>query len=136
MTLKNTDIFKITVINRQTIDGESDTVNEIAKGTYREKNGKYFIAYKNEGITSMIKVADGIISVKRIGDINSNMIFILNENTEFDYNTKYGAVTMKIFTEKILSSLSDDGGKIKLRYLLKTGGDNIINDMTIKVKRI
>lgn len=135
MTSKNTDIFRITVINRQTIDGDSDTVNEAADGTFREKNGKFFIAYKNAGITSMIKVEGDTISVKRIGDVRSEMLFVLGENTEFEYNTQYGAIAMNIFTEEISCTLSSEGGRLKLRYMLGAGGDDIVNDMTIKVRR-
>lgn len=133
--MKNSDIFKITVINRQTIDMESDTVSETADGTFREKNGRYFIAYKNNGITSMIKIDGDTISVKRIGDIHSEMLFVKGKATEFEYNTQYGAISMSIFTEDITEEMHSDGGKLKFRYRLNTGSDSIINDMTIKIKR-
>lgn len=135
MTSKNTDIFRITVINRQTIDGDSDTVNEAADGTFRERNGKFFIAYKNDGVTSMIKAEGDKVSVKRIGDTHSEMLFAAGKSTEFEYNTQYGAVTMNIFTEEISCALNGEGGRLKLRYLLSAGGDDIVNDMTIKVRR-
>ena len=134
MTSKNTDVFRISVINRQMIDGEYDTVNESANGTFREKNGKFFIAYKNSGITSMIKLDGETLSVKRVGDIRSDMLFVRGESTSFEYGTKYGSMDMSIFTEDISCSFDRDGGMLKLRYLLMTGGDDIINDMTIKSK--
>ena len=44
MTLKNTDNeYRITVSNRQTIDSETDTIEETAYGNYTEKNGKQYI---------------------------------------------------------------------------------------------
>ena len=60
MTLKNTDNeYRITVSNRQTIDSETDTIEETAYGNYTEKNGKQYITYKTENdgdkISSMIK---------------------------------------------------------------------------------
>ena len=49
MTLKNTDNeYRITVSNRQTIDSETDTIEETAYGNYTEKNGKQYITYKTE----------------------------------------------------------------------------------------
>ena len=64
MTLKNTDNeYRIKVSNRQTIDSETDTIEETAYGNYTEKNGKQYITYKTENngdkISSMIKI-DGI----------------------------------------------------------------------------
>lgn len=49
MTLKNTDNeYRIKVSNRQTIDSETDTIEETAYGNYTEKNGKQYITYKTE----------------------------------------------------------------------------------------
>ena len=59
--MKNTDNeYRIKVSNRQTIDSETDTIEETAYGNYTEKNGKQYITYKTENngdkISSMIKI--------------------------------------------------------------------------------
>ena len=71
--MKNTDNeYRITVSNRQTIDSETDTIEETAYGNYTEKNGKQYITYKTENdgdkISSMIKI-DGneiLINVREV----------------------------------------------------------------------
>ena len=81
MTLKNTDNeYRITVSNRQTIDSETDTIEETAYGNYTEKNGKQYITYKTENdgdkISSMIKIDGNEILIKRTGSVNSSMRLI------------------------------------------------------------
>ena len=78
MTLKNTDNeYRITVSNRQTIDSETDTIEETAYGNYTEKNGKQYITYKTENdgdkFSSMIKIDGEERLIRRTGSVFSAM---------------------------------------------------------------
>ena len=91
MTLKNTDNeYRITVSNRQTIDSETDTIEETAYGNYTEKKGKQYITYKTENdrdkISSMIKIDGNEILIKRTGSVNSSMTYKVDTNKEFLYH--------------------------------------------------
>ena len=110
MTLKNTDNeYRIKVSNRQTIDSETDTIEETAYGNYTEKNGKQYITYKTENngdkILFFIKIAANEILIKRTGSVNSSMTYKVDTKKEFLYHLPYGTVPMEIETQRIVSKL-------------------------------
>ena len=157
MTLKNTDNeYRIKVSNRQTIDSETDTIEETAYGNYTEKNGKQYITYKTENngdkISSMIKIDGNEILIKRTGSVNSSMTYKVDTKKEFLYHLPYGTVPMEIDTilcvsisigtvpmeietQRIVSKLDENGGTIELVYTLTVQGEKYFNDMKITVSK-
>ena len=138
--LKNTDNeYRITVSNRQTIDSETDTIEETAYGNYTEKNGKQYITYKTENdgdkISSMIKIDGNEILIKRTGSVNSSMTYKVDTKKEFLYHLPYGTVPMEIETQRIVSKLDENGGTIELVYTLMVQGEKYFNDMKITVSK-
>lgn len=137
MTLKNTDNeYRIIVSNKQTIDGETDTIEEIAYGSYHEKNGKQYIMYKTENddkVSSMIKLDGNEVQIKRSGSINSTMVYKAGTKRSFMYNLPYGTVELELETERITSNLAENGGTIEMLYTLSVQGEKYYNDMKITV---
>lgn len=138
MTLKNTDNeYRIIVSNRQTIDNETDTIEEIAYGSYHEKNGKQYIIYRTENdddsVSSMIKIDGREVVIKRSGSVNSTMIYKADEKKRFLYEIPYGTIEMEIDTQRIISNLTETGGTIELIYTLTVQGEEYFNDMKITV---
>ena len=138
MTLKNTDNeYRIIVSNKQTIDNETDTIEEIAYGSYREKNGKQYIMYKTDGdddkISSMIKIDRDEVTIKRSGSINSSMVYRVGVKNRFLYEIPYGKIEMEIETHRIISDMDETGGKIELVYTLTVQGEQYFNNMKITV---
>lgn len=136
--MKNTDNeYCITVRNKQTIDGETDIIEEVATGQYHVKNGKQYIMYKteNEGdvTSSMIKLDGNEIQIKRTGSINSLMVYRAGTVRTFAYNLPYGTVEMELETKRLISNLDENGGEISLLYTLGVQGDKYYNDMKITV---
>ena len=95
MTSKNIDKVAVTVKNRQVIDGETDIISERGNGTIRCKNGVYFIMYKTESDTVMIKLDKDVVNVRRTGSSSSDIEYKIGKKTEFLYNTPYGAKDKK-----------------------------------------
>lgn len=138
LTLKNTDnSYKITVINRQTTDGKTDTIEETACGSYYEKNGKQYIIYKsvNEGdtISSVIKIDGEEMVIKRSGSVSSSMTFRADRKSRFMYNLPYGSIEMEIDTQRLSTRFDEGGGTAKLMYTLTVQGEKYFNDMRITV---
>lgn len=129
--------YRIIVKNKQTIDGRTETIEEIAYGNYYEKNGKQYILYKTENdddkTSSMIKVDKDTIQIKRSGSVNSLMVYKAGENRKFMYEIPYGTIEMELETEKIISMLEEKGGEIRLLYTLSVQGEKYFNDMVITV---
>ena len=136
--MKNTDNeYRIIVSNKQTIDNETDTIEEIAYGSYREKNGKQYIMYKTDSdgdnISSMIKIDRDEVTIKRNGSINSSMVYRVGAKNRFLYEIPYGKMEMEIETHRIISDMDETGGKIELVYTLTVQGEKYFNDMKITV---
>ncbi len=133
--MKNTDGFKVRVTNLQTVDGETDEVCEAGRGSIREKNGVYYIVYRTDENSVMIKTDGSYVDLKRTGDVSSQMYYEKGKTTSFDYNTLYGTVRMSIFTRSLVCSLTPDGGMLRIGYVLETGGDKLYNDIIIRIER-
>ncbi|MGN0162206.1 MAG: DUF1934 domain-containing protein [Candidatus Ornithomonoglobus sp.] len=135
MTSKNTNEFKISVINSQTIDGETHKVSEVARGSFRIQNGKAYIAYKSGDSSNMLKVDGDIVTLRRTGEYGSEMYYKPGKRSEISYRTPYGVIKMGLFTRFTEHRLTDDGGTIRLGYVLEANGDKLYNDMIITIER-
>ena len=135
MTLNNTSGFKITVINKQTADGMTDTVTESGFGTYRKSGDTIYITYSIDNTKVFIKAENDIITVRRTGEAKSDMRYEQGRRTSFMYRTQFGDIDMSIYTKSIISRANSDGAKISLGYTLETGGDKLYNNMMITVER-
>lgn len=137
MTLKNTDMYRITVVNKQTIDGETDLIEEKAYGGYIQKKDKIYIRYKTvseEGeSTTLITVENGFVTIKRGGVSGSVMVYKKGLKTELQYRTPYGIVPMELKTSKIVTAFNETGGTLRICYTISVGGDKYLNDITIRV---
>ena len=141
MTLKDTDNeYRIKVSNRQTIDSETDTIEETAYGNYTEKNGKQYITYKTENDGDKYFVDDKNRrqrdTYKTYGKCKfSSMTYKVDTKKEFLYHLPYGTVPMEIETQRIVSKLDENGGTIELVYTLTVQGEKYFNDMKITVSK-
>ena len=138
MTLKSTDkSYTIEVINKQVIDGETGTVEEKAKGSFKLKNGKSYIRYKTRDnkseISTTVIIDDESVTIKRSGEISSVMEFRTNFVTRFIYRMPYGTMEMEIYTRAVDAAFDNDGGTLKLRYTLTVQGEKYENNTTIRV---
>lgn len=130
MTSKNTDRFDISVINRQINNGETDYIRENGTGSLRIKDDKYYLMYKTDTATVMIRLEGKRANVKRTGESSSDMDYHPGETTGFLYNTPYGAMKMELFTKNLDYTINDKGGVIKIHYELC----GIENNMQIFIK--
>lgn len=130
MTLKNTDKYRVTVTNRQTADGYSDTVTETGTGKYRESGDVCYLTYDTGAAKVYIKAARGTVTVKRMGESGSVMEYIPQRRTYFEYKTPYGAIAMSVYTEAL--EIDAGNGRISISYSLDTGEDEMRNDIEIK----
>lgn len=140
MTLKNTDNeYIITVVNKQTIDGHTEEISETACGSFYKKNDKQYILYKIESdgdrISVMIKIDNDAVIIKRSGSVQSSMEYRIGGKRSFLYRLPYGEIEMELETQQIISSLTPQGGKVKLVYTLSMQGEEYYNDTEITVKR-
>lgn len=143
MTLNNTDSeYRVIVSNTQTVDGETDTIEEIAYGSFTEKNNKQYIICKtdadaeNKGASTIFILDGDSLTIKRRGETNSSMVYRTGKKHAFPYETPYGIIDMEIETDKLVSVIDEKGGEIELVYTLTVQNEKYYNDMKITlVKR-
>lgn len=133
MTLENTNTYNVTVCNIQTIDNEPDKITESGEGSLRCKEGKYYLSYQTDSGKVLIKLENGRVNVRRLGDYSSEIEYAEGVRTKLSYNTPYGRMEMETDTKRVEYKLSDDGGFIRLEYDLYAGG-RIENKMEIKIE--
>jgi len=96
-----------------TTDGEYLSDNGVVKFSYMESELTGF-----EGTKTSFVIDDKRVVMTREGNVNSEMIFDEAKKHLFAYDTPYGAVTMGVETQNIVSSLNEDGGDLEIRYVI------------------
>ena len=129
---------KIQVINRQTIDGDTDIIEECGDGIYSCRDGRHYIMYDvdNDGDKSHVTVIaeGGIVRIKRSGSSGGDMLYDTSKKTAFKYRTPYGMLDMEINTERICNALDARPKKLRIKYTLTMQGQRTYNDTEIRVE--
>ncbi len=106
-------------------DADNDSVELVTSGRFYEKNGNYYISYKESELTGLgnttttVKVEKNKVTVMRFGDLETHMIFEEGKKHISYYDMGFGALTVGISTKSINKSLSDLGGRMKIDYAME-----------------
>lgn len=140
MILKNSkENATITLISKQFADGDEDKLEFTTSGGFYEKDGKFFITYQEHSDMGMgdsrvlLKIEPDSITMRRMGDFATVMVYKKNEITEFIYKVPFGELDMKIKTQSIINTLKGDGGRLSFSYVLYSGEAMTQTDIEIYV---
>ena len=106
-------------------DTDNDSVELVTSGRFYEKNGTYYISYKESELTGLgnttttVKVEKNKVTVIRFGDLETHMIFEEGKKHISYYDMGFGALTVGISTKSIDKSLTDLGGRMKIDYAME-----------------
>ena len=106
-------------------DTDNDSVELVTSGRFYEKNGNYYISYKESELTGLgnttttVKVEKNKVTVMRFGDLETHMIFEEGKKHISYYDMGFGSLTVGISTKSIDKSLSDLGGRMKIDYAME-----------------
>lgn len=121
------------------MDNITDIIEEKGEGTCRVKNGKVYLMYKsvddNETQSTTVIAEKNSVQIKRNGSVKSDIKYIPAEKTAFRYYMPYGIMDMEVITDRIENELSEDGGKLRIVYILTVQGGRYYNDMEITVTK-
>ena len=109
---------QVTVYDKQIYESHSDEGENEYIGNLAFKNDNIYITYKEEEqkITTMIKVKNGVVSIKRLGAIKGDLEFNINSPNKSLYTTPYGTMELEIVTDKCEVYLLEKGVKIYIEY--------------------
>ncbi len=116
-----------------------DDIKFTANAGFYEKDGTFYITYREHSSMGMgdsrvfLKVEQGAVTMRRMGEFKTVMLYKEGEATDFVYATPFGNIDIKIKTEKIISELSENGGMLEFSYRLFSAGEETKNNIRITV---
>ena len=124
-------------------EGHEDQQELIIKGMYYERNGVFYVVYKDcdsestglEGITTFLSVKDGLVGLNRKGAVDNRQEFkkgVLNRSI---YSTCFGEIWLSVMPHLVKCDLTVHGGRISLEYDLFVD-DNLVsyNGLLLNIK--
>ena len=107
-------------------DMEPDSIELMTEGTLTATGeGGLLLSYQEseltglEGTLTTIQVDGGQVTLMRVGEFNSQLVFQEGRRHLSMYNTPYGAMAIGVNTRHLLASLNDQGGDIEVDYTIE-----------------
>ena len=120
---------------------DPDVIELVTEGRLTREGNSYTLSYQEseltglEGTLTTIQVDGEQITLMRMGEFTSQMVFQEGRRHLSMYNTPYGAMAIGVNTRHLLAELDDQGGDIEIDYAIEIdhaiAGRNIFQ---IKVK--
>lgn len=117
----------------------------LTKGFLYSKGDTFKIVYDDsettgyEGCTTSITVKDGnFVSIMRKGsENNTNLVMEKDKKHHCYYNMPYGEMNVGVYTHRISSSLSPEGGSLSIKYTIDVNSAYLSdNEIQIDIKKI
>ena len=116
----------ISVKGMQKYEGnQGDTIELVTEGTLQRENGVYVVQYEETEMTGLggtqttLTVDGDQVTLVRIGQFNSQMVFQEGRRHLSMYNTPYGSLAIGVNTRHLLAELDDRGGDIEVDYSIE-----------------
>ena len=112
--------------------GEDDHIRVMTTGQLRKTPSGYMLRYQetqtDEGDGSVmtqdiiLSMQPGRVSMTRLGDYGTTMVFVKVCRFEGKYRTPFGDLEMALFATQVHTDLSSEKGSIQLKYQLDLQG--------------
>ena len=116
----------ISIKGMQKYEGTPPDVMElVTKGRLARDGEGYTLSYQEseltglEGTLTTIQVEGEQVTLMRVGEFNSQLVFQEGRRHLSMYNTPYGAMAIGVNTRHLLAELSDQGGDIEVDYTIE-----------------
>ena len=99
-----------------------DVVELVTAGRLAREGESYTLSYQESELTGLggtlttIQVDGEQVTLLRVGEFNSQMVFQEGRRHLSMYNTPYGAMSVGVHTRHLLAELNDQGGDIEVDY--------------------
>ena len=99
-----------------------DVVELVTEGVLARYGKSYTLSYQEseltglEGTLTTIQVDGDEVTLLRVGEFNSQMVFREGRRHLSLYNTPYGAMTIGVHTRHLLAEFTDQGGELEVDY--------------------
>ena len=99
-----------------------DVVELVTEGRLAREGDSYTLSYQESELTGLdgtlttIQVDGEQVTLMRVGEFNSQLVFQEGRRHLSVYNTPYGAMSVGVHTRHLLAELNDQGGDIEVDY--------------------
>jgi len=124
-------------------EGHEDQQEIMTVGTYYERNGVFYVVYKDcegdstgfESTTTFLSVKDGAVGLNRKGTVDNKQEFIKGVLNRSIYTTCFGKMWLSVMPHLVECDLTVQGGRISLEYDLFVD-DNLVsyNRLLLNIK--
>ena len=119
-------------------DQEPEVIELVTEGRQSpDVEDGYTLSYQEseltglEGTLTTFQIEPERVTLLRVGEVNSQMVFEEGRRHLSMYNTPYGALAVGINTKKMRTQLSPVGGSIEINYALEidhsVAGENLFH---------
>ena len=104
---------------------DPDVIELVTQGRLTREGGSYTLSYQESEITGLegtlttIQVDGEQVTLMRVGEFTSQMVFQEGRRHLSMYNTPYGAMAIGVNTRHLLADLTDQGGDIEIDYAIE-----------------
>ena len=105
---------------------EDDTIELVTEGCLSpDGDGSYTLSYQEspltglEGTLTTFQIEPGRVTLLRVGEVNSQMVFEEGRRHLSMYDTPYGALSIGVNTRRMRSELGANGGSIEIDYAIE-----------------
>lgn len=115
--------YIITLVSRQTVEGETSRVEMTALADFQGSEDDYRIRYTDEdgdlkGCVTTLHVENGrCITMSRDGDYGSHMMIEKGVRHVSQNGTPYGTFSLGVHATEMVSAVKDGSGTLHFRYL-------------------
>ena len=113
----------ISIKGMQSYEGAlPDVIELVTEGRLARDGAGYTLSYQEseltglEGTLTTIQVDGEQVTLLRVGEFNSQLVFQEGRRHLSVYNTPYGAMEIGVHTRHLLAELNDQGGDIEVDY--------------------
>ena len=102
-----------------------DTLELVTAGRLEREGNSYTLSYQEseltglEGTLTTLQVEPERVTLMRVGEYNSQMVFQEGRRHMSMYSTPYGAMAIGVNTRRLLAALTDQGGDIEIDYAIE-----------------
>lgn len=107
-------------------DSDNEAIELITEGRLMgDLDSGYTLSYQESQITGLegtlttFQIEKGRITLMRVGEVNSQMVFEEGRKHLSLYETPYGALTVGVNTRKAHSTIGEADGEIEIKYAIE-----------------
>lgn len=134
------NIVNIKIYTRIISEDGNDSTEFFTSGRYEDTENGYVLFYDEgngigyESCKVKITITGNLVIIERSGQVNTTLKIEEGAKHYCVYATPYGEISMGITAYEVENGLSDEGGKLRLRYCIDVNSDFISeNEMLITI---